>query len=305
MSPRQRDADDRSVAQRAAYGASILSRDRRFRFVFLADTQLGCYATFSGLNADQIANYAAMGMTVQAAPPTVGFEWDARQYRRAVEAINRLSPAFVAIGGDLIDDPNSDDQADEFLAITSTIADGIGVRYVPGNHDIAPDSVVPTTESISRYRDIFGPDRYSFLHDGTLFVVLNTPVIDHLELVPDEWTAQVGFLEDELDQAAGRGVEQVVLLGHHPLFVGSADEPDTYWNLPIERRAVILDLIHRFGVRIGFAGHWHRNSIATDGSFTQVTSGPVGYPLGDDPSGYRVVDVTGSEVSHVYHPLDE
>jgi 3',5'-cyclic AMP phosphodiesterase CpdA len=282
-----------------------VSRDHRFRFVFLADTQLGCYATFSGLGPEQIANYAAMGMTVRGVPPIVGFEWDARQYRKAVEAINRLSPAFVAIGGDLIDDPNSDDQANEFLAITATIDDAIPICFVPGNHDIAPDSLVPTTESISRYRDIFGPDRYSFLHEGALFVVLNTPVIDHPELVPDGWSTQLGFLEDELVQAAQRGVEQVVLLGHHPLFIGSADEPDTYWNLPTERRLVILDLIHRFGVRIGFAGHWHRNAVATDGGFTQVTSGPVGYPLGDDPSGYRVVELSGPEVSHAYHPLDE
>jgi hypothetical protein len=72
----------------------------------------------------------------------------------------------------------------------------------------------------------------------------------------------------------------------------------------LERRSVILEVVHRFGVRIGFAGHWHRNSVASDGAFTQVTSGPVGYPLGDDPSGYRVVDV-GIDVSHGYHPLDD
>ena len=67
---------------------------------------------------------------------------------------------------------------------------------------------------------------------------------------------------------------------------------------------MILDLLHGAGVKIGFAGHWHRNAIATDGPFTQITSGPVGYPLGDDPSGYRVVDVTALEVRHEYLALD-
>jgi serine/threonine-protein phosphatase CPPED1 len=283
---------------------SPASRHGGFRFVFLADIQLGCYATFSGLGPEQIAGYASMGMVVQAAPTTVGFEWDARQYRKTVEAINRLGPAFVAIGGDLVDDANSDDQANEFLAITATIDDAIAVRFVPGNHDIAPDSLVPTVDSIARYRDIFGTDHYSFLHDRALFVVLNTSVIDHPELVPDEWDSQLGFLEDELEQAGRRGVDHVVLIGHHPLFVESPDEPDTYWNLPTERRKVILELLRRHGVRIGFAGHWHRNAVATDGAFTQVVSGPVGYPLGDDPSGYRVVEVDDSDISHRYHPLD-
>jgi len=279
-------------------------RNDRFRFVFLADTQLGCFATFSGLGPAQVAAYASRGMTVREAPYTMGFEWDARQYRKAVTAINRIGPAFVAIGGDFIDDADSDDQADEFLAITATIDPDIAVRFVPGNHDIAPDSVVPTAVSVARYRQVFGADRYAFVHDRALFVVLNTPVIAHPQLVWDEWEAQLGFLEDVLGQARKRRVSHVVLLGHHPLFVESPNEPDTYWNLPLERRSVILELVHRFGVRIGFAGHWHRNSVACDGAFTQVTSGPVGYPLGDDPSGYRVVDV-GVDVSHGYHPLDD
>jgi hypothetical protein len=36
-----------------------------------------------------------------------------------------------------------------------------------------------------------------------------------------------------------------------------------------------------------------------------VTSGPVGYPLGDDPSGVRVVAVGESGVAHRYSALDE
>jgi predicted phosphodiesterase len=57
-------------------------------------------------------------------------------------------------------------------------------------------------------------------------------------------------------------------------------------------------------VQIAFAGHWHRNSIAFDGEFQMVTSGPVGYPLGADPSGLRVVDVNDGGISHKYLPLD-
>jgi hypothetical protein len=34
-----------------------------------------------------------------------------------------------------------------------------------------------------------------------------------------------------------------------------------------------------------------------------VTSGPVGYPLGDDPSGLRIVDVGEERVLHEYVPL--
>lgn len=274
-----------------------------FRFVFLADTQLGCYASFSGFDEAQVEIYGSMGMTVRSVPRVEGFEWDARQYRRAVEIVNRIGPSFVLIGGDMIDDPNSEDQTDEFLAITASIDSNIPVRWVPGNHDIAPDAEAPTRESIDAYAAVFGPDHYSFLYESTLFVALNTPVIDHPEHVPEEWDRQLGFLQDELDTAARRDVDHIVLVGHHPLFLESADEPDSYWNLPSERRAIILDAIHRAGVNIGFAGHWHRNSLAVDGDYVQVTSGPVGYPLGADPSGYRLVAVDGHGVHHEYRPL--
>ncbi|MFP5330914.1 MAG: metallophosphoesterase [Acidimicrobiia bacterium] len=273
----------------------------RFRCVFLADTQLGCYATFSGLDADQVAAYAEIGMRVRQVPAASGMEWDVARYERAVGMINRIRPAFMLIGGDLIDDPNSDDQTEEFLRITRTVDPEIEVRLVPGNHDIAPDSVVPTFESIARYRERFGPDYYSFVHDRTLFVVMNTTVIDHPERVASEWDAQFEFLSGEL--TAGRDVDHVVLVGHHPLFLHREDEADMYWNLPRERRSPILGLARAAGVRLGLAGHWHRNHQATSDGFTQVISGPVGYPLGDDPSGFRTVTVGSEEITHEYVPL--
>lgn len=275
-----------------------------FRFVFLADTQLGCYATFSGFDEARIAAYAEIGMKVAPAPPVRGLEWDARQYRKAVAVVNELRPAFVVIGGDLIEDANSDAQAEEFLAITATVDPDIPVRFVPGNHDVAPDVLAPTPESIARYRAVFGDDLYSFEHGGWLFVVMNTTVIDHPEHVPNHLEAQFDFLESELARARDPRIDGAVLLGHHPLFVKSVDEPDDYWNLPVVRRRRVLELARRFGVRIGFAGHWHRNALAYDGGFTQVTSGPVGYPLGNDPSGYRIVDVDGAAIDHHYHALD-
>lgn len=275
-----------------------------YRFLFLADTQLGCYASFSGFTEAEAVAYEAKGMTVRPGPKVEGFEWDAAQYRRAVEVVNDTKPAFVVIGGDMIDDANSEDQTNEFLAITSLIDSEIPVRWLPGNHDIANDGVAPTPDSIAAYRAVFGPDYYRFAHEETMFIALNTPVIDHPENVPGGWERQFDFLQGELEMAKQLSIENVILLGHHPLFVGSADEPDTYWTLPLERRSKILEVLHAGGVKLGFAGHWHRNAIATDGFFTQVTSGPVGYPLGPDPSGYRVVNVAGAKVSHEYRALE-
>ncbi len=274
------------------------------RFLFLADTQLGCYATFSGMTEAEVATYTARDMRVAPVPRVEGFEWDARRYERVIAIANELRPDFVIIGGDMIDDPASEGQAAEFFRITEQLDADIPIRWLPGNHDIAADAVVPTAESIERYRARFGEDYYSFEHGSTVFVVLNTVVADHPERVPEEWTAQLAFLREALGDAATDGRRRV-LLGHHPLFVQSANEPDTYWNIPRAQRAAILELVHANAVEIGFAGHWHRNAIAWDGDFQMVTSGPVGYPLGADPSGYRIVEVTDDGVSHEYRPLPD
>jgi 3',5'-cyclic AMP phosphodiesterase CpdA len=275
-----------------------------YRFVFLADMQLGAYATFSGLTPEEVHRYASeLGMRVAAVPAVEGWEWDARQYEGAVSAVNAIRPDLVVIGGDMIDDPSSEDQYDEFMRITASIDADIPVRWVPGNHDIAPDALVPTPDGLSSYRRRFGDDYYAFDHGPLRFVALNTVVIDHPEQVPGEWEAQREFLAQELRDAETRD-RPSILIGHHPLFLREAGESDDYWNLPLERRRVILDLIHRHRVPMALAGHWHRNSVASDGRFEMITSGPVGYPLGADPSGFRVFEVDAQRITHRYESLD-
>lgn len=275
-----------------------------FEFVFLADCQLGAYATFSGMSDDDIAGFAARDMRVGKVPRVDGFTWDADRYREAVEAVNRIAPAFVVMGGDMIDDPASEAQYESLMAITAGLDPGIRMYWVPGNHDVAADTVVPTDASIARYREAFGPDFYAFDHGEVRFIVLNTVVIDHPEASGGALDEQLDFVAWEVERLREDG-RQGIAFGHHPLFVESVDEADTYWNLPLARRVQVREAFRVGRIRHAFAGHWHRNSIAHDGDLEMVTSGPVGYPLGDDPSGLRRVRVDGGRVTHRYHALTE
>lgn len=272
-------------------------------FIFLADCQLGAYASFSGLTEADVAEYAANGMRIWSVPPTAGFDWDARQFELAISIANATRPAFVVMGGDMVDDLTNEDQYEALRSIAAGLDRDIPMQWVPGNHDIAVDTVTPTPHSIDKYRELFGPDYYAFDAGDARFIVLNTVVLDHPEEVPDELAAQMAFLERELT-AAFADTRVAILFGHHPLFTADAEEADSYWNVPTEQRNAVLELVHRHGVRAMFAGHWHRNSYARHGDFEMVTSGPVGYPLGDDPSGYRTVTVADRRISHEYHPLE-
>ncbi len=275
-----------------------------FEFIFMADCQLGAYATFSGMSNDDVARYAAKDMRVEAVPPVEGFEWDAARYEEAIRAANHRRPDFVVMGGDMVEDPDDTAQLEEVLRITAMLDRDIPMRWVPGNHDIGADTVVPTAASIEHYRQAFGSDYYAFDHGPVRFVVMNTVVLDHPENVPDELAEQLEFLTATLSGAVTDG-KTVVLLGHHPLFLAEPTEEDSYWNLPLERRRLILDLVELHRIPLGLAGHWHRNAVARHGDFEMVTTGAVGYPLGADPPGFTVVTVDRGRFSHAYVPLQE
>lgn len=277
---------------------------RPFYFIQLADPQFGMYANLSGKTEQEIAEYRARGNNVLASPKIEGFERETQLFGEAISEANRLRPDFLVTCGDIINDWSSQDQADEAHRIAAGLAPDIPMYWVSGNHDLAIGSLRPTPETLARYREVFGLYYYTFEREDVSFIVLNTTVMHAPDEVPEEWETQVHFLESELSAARMRGSTHIIVLSHHPFFLRSADEDvegERHIVIPRERRWLVLDLFERYGVSAVFAGHWHRNNYARNGSMLMVASGSVGYPLGDDPSGYRVVRVYEDRIDHDYY----
>jgi 3',5'-cyclic AMP phosphodiesterase CpdA len=135
--------------------------------------------------------------------------------------------------------------------------------------------------------------------------------------VPDELERQMAWLEGALREARRAGAGRLVAFMHQPLFMADPEEPDEdypwapsppgrphgYWTVPRARRMPVLELFRQYGVEAMFCGHWHRNHEARDGDMIQVLTGAVGYPLGEDPPGLRVVRLTPGGVEHHYRAL--
>ena len=245
-------------------------------FIQLADTQFGMFT------ADR------------------DFTQETANYEFVVANINRLRPRFVVICGDLINKVGDPAQTAEYLRITAKIDKSIPVYAAAGNHDVGNE---PTPETLAYYRQHFGPDHYSFVQGSLYGIVLNSGVISAPAKVQNEATAQEAWLKAELGKARAGGARHIVVFQHHSWFLEKADEPNQYFNISIEQRRAYLDLLKAAGVRYIFAGHYHRNSLGRDGDLEMITSGPVGQPLGTDPSGIRIVTVKDSGLEHRYYTL--
>lgn len=228
------------------------------------------------------------------------FEEETLRFEQAIAHANRLKPAFVVICGDLINTPGHAGQTAEFKRIAALLDPSIPLHLVAGNHDVGNE---PTPQTLARYREDFGQDWYSFRHDQVYGIVLNSSIIDEPGQVQGQVDAQLTWLRVELARAQASDARHVLVFQHHSWFLEEPDEEDGYFNIPKERRRVYLDLLRAHGVEAVLAGHYHRNALGRAGELEMITTGPIGKPLGDDPSGFRIVRFSPQGLAHTYHGL--
>jgi D-aminopeptidase len=254
----------------------LAAQSQPWFFIQMSDPQFGMYSTNQGFEQE-----------------TVNFEF-------AIASANRLKPAFVVVTGDLVNKAGDAAQIAEYKRIAAKLDRSIPLYSVPGNHDEGNE---PTPESLAAYREKFGPDYYTFrTHDMAGFV-LDGNLLKAPQHVSGEGRKQEQWLRQELEKAKHDGVRQLVVFLHQPLFLEDPQEPEQYFNLPLDTRRRYLELFHEYGVEHVYAGHYHRNAYGRDGSLEVVTTGPVSRPLGNDPSGFRIVTVKDGNLDSHYYGL--
>ena len=247
-----------------------------FFFVQMSDPQFGMYTA----NQDF-------------AQETANFEF-------AIANANRLRPAFVVVCGDLINKTGDAAQSAEYFRIAGRLDSSIKLYSVAGNHDVGNE---PTPDSLAAYRRKFGPDYYSFRYQDFAGLVIDSSLIQHPGGAPEEAARQERWLAGELEKVKREGARRIAIFEHIPWFLDNPEEEDQYFNLPREARRKYMGLFQRFGVANVFAGHYHRNAYGEGPALHIVTTGPVGKPLGPDPSGIRVVTVKESSMESQYYGL--
>ncbi|MHC4399638.1 MAG: metallophosphoesterase [Planctomycetota bacterium] len=229
--------------------------------------------------------------------------WGPRElWEKTIDHVNRLGPAFLVVCGDLIQEPGNDEQAEAYLDVARRLDESIRLHNVAGNHDVHPE---PTPESIEWFHKRFGQPWYAFTHGGSLFVVLESDVLNRPQRAPQMAGEQMAWLRRILAGADEKDYAHVIVFKHFPLCLKAVDEKDQYFNVPTPRRTELLGLFHKHAVTAVFSGHYHRNAYVKDGDLELVTTSSCGKPLGDDPVGLRIVKVYGNRIEHRYYGFEE
>jgi hypothetical protein len=204
-------------------------------------------------------------------------------FEAAVEAINRIRPAFVVSVGDLIEGETSDlaalsAQWSEFDAIVARL-DAPFFR-VPGNHDYTNPAMA--ADWVRR----FGRSYYHFVYKDVLFLALNSELLSsyadpgHPVAGGDDPSAQMRYVERVLAQHADARWTFVLL--HQPFWdtPGGNAEWKRIESLLGDRRYTVL------------AGHFHRY-------LKQVRHGRDYITLGTTGGASRLRGVDRGEFDHV------
>lgn len=185
---------------------------RVYSFLFLTDPQ-----------AASSASYSVYGDTLE------------RAYAVAE------NPAFVILGGDMVDRGNNKKQWDMFFDYSSRVFSRIPMMAVPGNHETYDD------KDLVNYRAYMGlPENgpegfeetaYSFETDNALFMVMNTQASIKPQL---EWMEK---------KAASTNKKWKIVVMHRGLYAGFYDES--------ELRSLIAPAMDRMGIDLVLNGHDH------------------------------------------------
>src|SRR5262249_31593505 len=146
----------------------------------------------------------------------------------------------------------------------------------------------------------YGPHFFNFWVDGVHCIALNSSLMKDPTDAQDLNQQQDEWLYQELEQAGRMHPKHSFIFSHHSWFLVKADEEDSHFNIPKEKRLKLLDLFERMGVTACFSGHYHANAYGKYGNIEVITTGAVGRPLWGDVSGFRIVNVNENGITHNY-----
>lgn len=126
--------------------------------------------------------------------------------RQAIRQALAANPDFLIIAGDFVDTAYPQDFALAEQILNEEVGGRVPVYYIPGNHEIMG------TGTLENFLARFGPNRMTFDHKGTRFILLDSAT----GTLRSDFQQLVELQESLRQAAADPGVKNVVVVAHHP-----------------------------------------------------------------------------------------
>lgn len=243
--------------------------DKPYVIVQIADAQLG----FTAAEKSQR----------EGTPYINDLSYESDCLRKAVVKINEMKPDAVVFTGDQVNDAGNQQQWDTFAAIIAGLDEEVRVFHLPGNHDVTiSGSDVDSSPFTSRY----GDDCFLHIDRGVRIVGINTNLIQADS--PSEGR-QMAWLKNVLRKESAD--EVTLIFGHHPFFLESIDEPDSYFPVRKDKRKLYFDVFAELDVDAVYAGHRHCDFEGEYAGIPMKTTTSVAFQIGGSVPSVRVITV--------------
>jgi Icc-related predicted phosphoesterase len=245
-------------------------------------------------------------------PNNIGLKKELENLKKIVSIANIEKPDFFVITGDMIDDIHDDDTIKKFQSALSNLDNDIELFLVPGNHDVGEDPLIPSSSGMDRYEKFFGNDYYSFEKLGILFIVINSSLFMAPDALESRFLKQNAYLKKIIESQDSQ--KPIIFFSHHPPYLStdvaidddispSNQKSEGYWEFPRATREILFEYLKERNVLAFFSGHLHHNQSENFNNVEIVVTSALGLPLGEDPSGYRIVEIKNQKLKHTFYSL--
>lgn len=160
-----------------------------------------------------------------------------------------------------------------YKEIWSKLDPKIPLVCVCGNHDVGNK---PTVKTIQLYNEQFGSDYFTFWCGAVKFIVLNSQIIQGLDMSDTLAIQHKSWADREFEMEYKHEPVHTVAMCHIPPFCWDVREKNTNFNWPTEKRKMWLDNMVEANVRKVYSAHYHRRAGGVYKGLEVVVSGALG-----------------------------
>tara|TARA_B110000438_G_C15714493_1_gene606863 strand:- start:35 stop:895 length:861 start_codon:yes stop_codon:yes gene_type:complete len=274
------------------------------KILLITDSQLGMV---SGLLqedrlAEQIYNWSKSSNKDECTKK------EASNIKKFVQISNSINPDLVIHCGDVVNDIQDKDSIFKFRKIISKLENNVKMLIAPGNHDVGENPVLISRSGLDIYKSVFGNSYHSYDINKYRLIFINSSLFMNPDELKNIYNSQLEFIDKSIKNLP---VDmKVIVFTHHPPYLDSKDtildvafsknisskdidQELSYWMFPENSRNTFFDIFSKYNCKIEciFTGHLHTNIETSYKGTKIITTSALGLPLGDHPSGYRIIDL--------------